>query len=397
MGIKADEKSSLLKRILASPGFKNAPDQQKILTTLAAREGKKTLARDLEEIAMGRPPNHPDHNPGRMRIALIDTKAKLEAFAQNARKDPKAREKWKCVLPDGDEDARLGFHLRYIRAEETGPIRFWEAHLDSAEESLLVNGSHLFLYSTAERKILRLADFNASGRKDQILEKFAAKYPLTPLEGFEPWCDMYLATGEVRAHEHLLEYFHQKAGILLRRVNSRDVSEEAFLRSTPILVGRLATNSFICDNFNTRAGEHLDFRFDDKGVLRIRGIDEHGDRERLADFRVGKDSTISSPHGEKHAFGIFARIRNWTGYGHVTMILCDSYAMVIARIIEATLEEKQAARLLEKMGRSLSDELPDSFEMLFSVELSPGGRPGEGMPKLLTWRLHESETLADAG
>jgi len=60
--------------------------------------------------------------------------------------------------------------------------------------------------------------------------------------------------------------------------------------------------------------------------------------------------------------------------------------MVIARIVEAMTNETHAKELLRRMGWPIGKPLPDAFEMLFAVDIAPGGLDGEGFPKLLLWR-----------
>jgi len=48
--------------------------------------------------------------------------------------------------------------------------------------------------------------------------------------------------------------------------------------------------------------------------------------------------------------------------------------------------ESHAKELLKQMGWALGEPLPDAFEMIFTVDIAPGGLEGEGFPKLLLWR-----------
>ncbi len=380
MGIKNEDAISLIERILASRHFDNAKEQKKLLGFLFHNRGVALLARDIEEKLHGFGPHHANHNPGRTRTAVLELRDRLGAYAKES-----PREKWICGLPESTS----GYQLQFRRAEQSGPVRFWETYLDTAEDVILVNGSHLFFFDPKQRKVLRLVDFNLDGRKEHIKEELKRQYPDIETTGFEPWHNVYLASGDVRAYELLLKWFHDKVGILLKRVNSRDIKDSEIIRATPILIGRNATNTLIADHMNSRECSHLSFRFNESGQVQIRDVTDE-DRQALASFSLSPDGAISVPVETGPAFGIFTRIKNPTGYGHITMISCDYYAMVIARIVESLLNDRQAGEMLQKIDWPLSEELPDSFEMLFSVDLSPGRREGEGLPKLLCWRLHES-------
>ena len=54
--------------------------------------------------------------------------------------------------------------------------------------------------------------------------------------------------------------------------------------------------------------------------------------------------------------------------------------------MEVLTNERDASNLLQRMGWSKERELPESFELLFSIQLLPGGLDGEGFPKFLFWR-----------
>jgi hypothetical protein len=83
MPIENEEAISLIDRILGSVHFKKASDQVKIVKFLFKNRGKgKILARDIEEGAFGRGPTHPNHNPGRVRTAIVGLKLRLEDRAR---------------------------------------------------------------------------------------------------------------------------------------------------------------------------------------------------------------------------------------------------------------------------------------------------------------------------
>ena len=85
-------------------------------------------------------------------------------------------------------------------------------------------------------------------------------------------------------------------------------------------------------------------------------------------------------------FGLVTRLRNPSGYGYVTIISADSHARVVSQIVEVLTSDTLTKELLQKTRWSEHLELPESFEMIFATELSPGGLEGEGHAELLCWR-----------
>lgn len=191
----------------------------------------------------------------------------------------------------------------------------------------------------------------------------------------------------MHAHGALLEWFYRAGHILIKRVTSRDITESEVHRRNPILMGRPQTNPII-QTLLSKPPQASKFAFrihDPKGTIRVTNVNPRKIKE-LSGFPISDDGVVGPVMNMGSVFGIVHHFLNPSGNGHITIISCGHYAMVNARIIETPTNEKQAKLLLERMSWPLREPLPDYFELLFTIDLSPGGLQGEGYPQLVTWR-----------
>ena len=306
---------------------------------------------------------------------------------------------WIISLPDGTEND--GYQLTFTRLNlPVSPSEvFWKPHLQMIETTRVISGAHLFFHNKRTGAVLRYYDVNtvkdkydAKGGaakdklKDDLLADLKAAHPEQNTEGLEPWQSIYLATGDVQAYETLMRWFHARNGVLIERITSRDISEREMLRLTPILIGRPRTNPFIKSLLEADSAAKFGYRVDGpKGTIKINNIREN-ERRALKDFSISPDGVVSAVADAGIVFGIVTRLPSPGDRGYVTIIACDYYALMIARIVEVMTVDKQAQELLAFMEWPDKQPLPNAFEMLFVAKLSPGDLEGEGYPQLRAWR-----------
>ena len=326
----AKEWENLIRRILASSYFTDSPKSSDLLRFLFERRETKLSSITVEIEFRGVPFDSPIFDSANSRNLLKSVREKLEEYTGGVK-----GERWVCELPLGDENE--GFQLLFRETlQEFSPSQlFFGTHIETAEDIRVITGSHLFFFNARDNTILRYSDVNAEGDREDVLDALKRAREGLDTSMLEPWPNSYLAAGDVRAYELLLGWFAKHTGIIVPRVTHREITENEVSRRTPILIGRPHTNPLIRKLLRSRHAAHLDFRFNGRdGSVRIGRIQAR-DREGLKRFDFSGDGVIKPTEERSLAFGIFSRLRNPSGHGHTTIIVCDYYAMVIARIVEA--------------------------------------------------------------
>jgi hypothetical protein len=382
------EWSELIDRIKVASAFKDAPDKRAIIDFFWKRYPDALSDIDLEVEFFGNRQPREAIEGGRSRVALGDVRNRLKQFRTETR-----GEKWLLGISKGRGGYQLVFSLadRPLSATQS----FWNAHLRSFEDPILISGSHMFFFDMLSNKITRYYDFNvADSSKEAILAKLISAYPEAsdPERGIstlEPWRDLYLSSGDVHAHEAFLKWFHRESEsrILMTRITCRQITIGEISRKNAILIGRPQTNPIIGKLMDSPPqATKFAFRIHPlKGALQITNLNPR-DLADLNRFPISPDGMVGPILQDGKVFGVFTRFPNPGGRGHITIISCGHYAMIIARIVEAMTNDVQATELLKRMGWPLNEPLPEAFEMIFTVDLSPGGLEGEGFPQLVTWR-----------
>ena len=378
------EESKQIERIKGSEEFKGAEKQRDLLDFFAKRMGTPFGAADIEEHFYGCPAFHRDHKPGRSRVAVLELRDRLARYRQ-----ANADDKWLCrIAGEGQKEA---YELQLISSEQRPASDvFWGAHLDKVSDVIAVCGDHLFFFDRRQKMAFRFYDLNADGTDEELRTALGHFNLRGDRSELLPLRNVYLATGEVQAFEMLQAWFHDRSGILIRRVASRDIRPEMVHRSSPILFGRPDTNRYMKGIFDSQEAKHLGYRMGKTyGSIEIRNVTPQ-EKEDLAPWGLevtGKDGKLGPVKNWEHVFGVVTRIPNPSGYGFVTMISFHYYAKVTSQIVEALTTDKLAAAVLAKMKWSVQRNLPGSFELLFAVRISPGNIEGEGVAELLGWRV----------
>jgi len=380
---KTNEWAALVERIKETE-LADSPKLCRLLDFLFKNRNVRLQSKQIEADHFGETDLADRHDVGgHSREEVSRLKKGLYSYALKAR-----NEKWECFLPHASRSEGYQLAFRLSREERTATEILWAPHLERADGTILITGSHLFFFDPKKKAVLRYYDFNpqASDKDDLILKTLRKTHPDRPAMNLMPWHNVYLASGDIHAHESLARWFYAHTGVYVERVTSRDISDKEYNRRAPILIGRPETNRFVNGIYESRQGAHLRYRIHTQtSGVKILGIQPHEQQKLAGRFPVTRGGVVGPVPKSDTVFGIVARVRNPNGYGHITLVLSDYYAMVIARIVEAMTDEKHAAELLTQMEWPRDQALPDSFEMLFSVALSPGKAEGEGFPELLCW------------
>ena len=378
----AREQKALIDGIVASKPFVGAPGQCALLMFLFENRNTPLMAKEIEEKHYRFPVKSHKHNPGHARERIDDLKKRLEAYASQA-----PGERWACRLPDAKRGEGYQLEVKKVQRKRTPSELFWSPHADRTEDVVMVCGHHLFFYDPSLNSALRYYDFNMSAGREETLAALKEKHPEGYKPGLEPLQSAYLSTGEVQAQARLQKWFFGRSGALIENFVSRDMPDREIYRKSPILLGRPGTNKFIQRIMDSPKAAHLGYRIHSSlGAVKITQATDD-EKRSLSRFPMKAGIVGPVPKWES-IFGIFTRLRNPSGYGYVTIISADYYARVITQIVEALTSDRLASDLLAQMNWPAESDLPESFEMLFSIALSPAELEGEGHPELLCWRPH---------
>jgi hypothetical protein len=380
MGDEA-EQAALIERMIMSKFFNRAEDRSDLLRFLFQQKGRLMSAKEIEmELFEG----DPGDEPARSRVAILDLKQALEKYDDWA-KD----ERLKCEIPKATDAGGYKLIFKSVAKGLSATRLFWKAHLESPEDMILVTGWRLFFFDPIQNAVLRYYGVKVGDRTKDTADELKKLAPRPDYTGLEALPNHYLSAGDVEAYDILMRWVFAQTGFLIRRTTSRDIQDKEMHRRSPILVGRPGSNTFIKRFLNSAHGSHFAYRVQDtdKGTIRIVGIND-AERATLNEYPISSEGIVGPDPTGGSVFGIVARMRNPSGYGHVTVISCDLNARIVARIMDVLTNERDANDLLQRMGWSKERELPESFELLFSITLLPGGLDGEGFPKFLCWRRH---------
>jgi hypothetical protein len=377
------EWKELIERIKASEDF-HETDKSELLDFFWEHRHELLKDKNIESDFYGEDITLPDFDANRSRVALAELREKLASYFATEK-----HEKWRCTLPNAKRAGGYRLIFTLARKPSTATENFWNVHLNSDLVPVVICGCHLFFFDTQINQIIRYYDFNPpfAMAKDKIIEALKLAHPECDTSSLDPWHDVYLATGDVHAHDSLVQWFYDKDKILIKRKTSRHVTEDEVHRQNPILMGRPQTNPLIETLLGTPPQvSKFAFRIHDvKGTIKVTNIDPKTIPE-LSEFPISADGVVGPITDTGKVFGIVTRFPNPGGRGYITIIACGHYAMVNARIVEAMTSEVHAKEMLGRMNWPIREALPDSFEILFTVDLTRGGLQGEGFPQLVTWR-----------
>jgi hypothetical protein len=283
---------------------------------------------------------------------------------------------WRSPVKVKIEQRGEGYQLVFTGGGEkqSATELFWRPYLDAPQDIRIITSTHLFFYEPELNYAFRYADLNYDERKRVIGHR---KTPLEILEderfeavipNLEP-IYRYLSEYEVLSFEKLQRWFFERSGVLTQRHLSRGFNDEDIHDVSPILLGRSGTNRFIEQFYASSATKHLVYRF----VQPLGTV-------------LTPEKTFPADPKHETIFGIVARLLNPGGGGSVTIISAEYYNRAVMQMVSALTDDRRLERLFKQMDWPLDTEVPESFEMLFSVRSSPGNIEGAGHAELLCWR-----------
>jgi hypothetical protein len=379
------EQESLVQKILTSTRFENASTMRDIFIYLFKNTHRFVSRNELAlEVYKA--------NAKDTQLSVANSAAERCGALREALKEfvegPGTNEPWRCELLPGIRGQ--GYRLKFVKRDTSPTELFWCPHLEAPNRIVVVCNSHLFFHDPEQNSSFRFYDTNAEGDAEEALALLRKLHPKAYKKGLLP-IRFYLSSGEVNAYAHLQSWFHTHAGVLIPRRVSRDVQAREILNSSPILLGRPDANSFIKRILNSPEASHLAYRFHKPlGAVKI-NAPRKDEIKALSRFPLSSGGVLGPVPNWEVVFGIVTRLPNPSGYGSVTIISADYYATVIAQIAAALTSDEQASRLLAQMNWPAGKSLPESFEMLFAVRLSPGNMEGEGHAELMAWRTPFTE------
>jgi hypothetical protein len=374
-----EEQAALVERILSSNRFVRSSRMRKILSYLFKNSNRyvdrNEIALDVFQATAKDTQLSVANNVGERCSAI---RGALEWFA----KGPGANEAWRCELPGGIR--REGYKLKFIKIKrDPAPTElFWRPHLDMPDHVMVVGNSYLFFYDPALDSMFRFSDVNVEGDNEEALEALKRLHPKAYKESLKRNY-FYLSSGEVNAHEMLQRWFHEHTKVVIPRYVSRDVMDRQIHDSSPILLGRPGANRFIRRILDSPEAAHLRYRF--RKPLGAVQIDKPRKQElqALSRFPLSENGVLGPVPKWEVIFGIVTRLPNPSRQGSITIVSADYYPRVITQIMATLTDDQRLGQAFAKMGWSSDGPLPESFEMLFAVRLSPGNIEGEGRAELL--------------
>jgi len=383
MSTELNEQRALTKRIFADGKFAKGPGRTKLFDFMLKNLHESLPAKSIECDHFKVPMEIAETDPVRSRVALKDLR---DALLRYKKENPS--EKWVCELPLVKKGGCDGYQLRFRLAwHDISPATtFWAPHLRFSQNALVIGGSHLFLHDPKTNSAVRFYDFNVDLEQEATRYAFSVAHPEAYKEGLLAWHHSYLSSGEVHAYETLQRWFHDRCGVWLPRLTSRDTPEEKYQKSSAILFGRPETNKYVDKLLRSTEALHLGYRIHSTlGAIEIRNI-KAIERQALASFPLSSKGILGPTPTWQRVFGLITRMPHPGGHGPMTIISADSHARVVSKIAETLTDDKLVKEILDQTGWDYEAGLPESFEMIFVVTLSPGGVEGEGKAKLLVCR-----------
>ena len=285
-------------------------------------------------------------------------------------------ERWRCEWPPRARE------LRFVpNATATGT--FWEKHLSSGRQTIVVCNELLFFQNPKSSMVVRFPDINAEDRNDKRghLAEFmrlhgdAVKDPEAYVPEF-----LYLSAGEIKAAESIGQWFgsHAVHASAPMRI-SESLKDEEFLRSAPVLVGTIRTSRFIRRFLS--AADCPPFRYriapDKLNECEIRQISEH-ERAELIKRGVSVDATDSDVRLAMHntmgySYGIVYRMPLPDSAGVPLTIIASTSYVAHAQIAKALTDEEVLGASFKALGWDPQNTLSATFEWLFALKMEPGG------------------------
>lgn len=388
----AGTSDQLIENITASRLFSGAPKLCRLLEYFYENKDRRVAPEELEHDHYGRLKGTAEHDPGHARLTANELKNKLVQYAQHA-----PQEEWlRCeLLPSARGE---GYKLSFYASSATA--FFWSPHLGSGKEITVVCDPLLFFYDHANGTMLRFVDTNIdkSDRK-QALDELERLHPGVNADNDLVPGHFYLNAGAIMAAESLRDYFWNHAKRRVPLILTKDGLKKQLLSSSPIMVGTIRTNTVMKEIFSSPVAKGIAYRMsagkfpwvtvakptqrEQDALVKPLGMKIDRDGNGVLEMRGnGRIDSLTS----EATLGIVTRLANPLGTGAITLI--SSYSILnVAKIATALTDETRMKGFFTQMDWPLEPQLPESFEMMFRVNLAPANMDDEATDaKLLCWR-----------
>jgi hypothetical protein len=352
-------------------------------------------------------PNAPHSN---MRQTCTKLREKLIEFFT-----PERCWRWRrhIELPEGSR--HVPYQLKVTELKDTPTMAFWRPHVIENNVNLVYvrpmfyldvkTGCHLRFLDTnpttddPDKALLELEKQHPEELKKLYGSIDAARERLRPTH-------VYLGMGEVAALDALTKWFQKWPWVEVEKQANDSIT--SIQRTSPVLIGSQRSNKFIGGQLALDETVRFHYRLHDTDVFYV-SIAEASEEEKgklgeffdlREEFQEAKNPLTKLPSRppktvpctvagsgmslsvKRNRLVILTRMPNPESRNRtVTMITSDT-TLAIQQVADALTDDEQLAPLLEALGWP-SNPLPSCFEMLFSVEIAPGGVDNNTGPALL--------------
>jgi hypothetical protein len=364
--ISDQDAKAFVERVAASEAFIAKKGLREFLQFLLERRQEILTAAQLAELFFKRFHKGGEYNVDQPRERASTLRTVLKEYEAANLDDPIRGE-----LPNANEIG--GYQLRLVRITEgvSACRRFWEAHLDSGKDTVVVCDPLLFFWDDDESMMLRLVDTNIDGvSRTTALAELKRLHKKRHKETLIPG-HLYIDVGSVAAAELIREHF-RSAGVHLPLMMDKQANRK-WLKSSPVVIGNVRTSEPLKKLFRSADTKGLAYRLDETRYCGIH-IKEPRREEINAVKAIG--ATIDAEgkfitSSTELTIGTVTRMPNPVGTGVMTIISSDG-TYTTKQMATTLTTESQLRLIFTQMGWLLDQPVPDTFEMMFLVRLWPG-------------------------
>lgn len=384
------ELKALYDEIIDSPAFRLFPRRSALFSYLWKHRYEDSPPDKIWHEALEERATYVKDGPSasRVRDRCRDLRGALEDYSAEIRKG------WRFYFPDAIRT--VGYRLRWIKVNDpnSATSAFWRAHLDSAADISIVYIEQLFYQDWWERLTFRYYDCNEEHSREALAElkhrhqeayndRIKAAYP-------------FVAWGEVEARDLITRWFAEHAMLKVKPVVTRRIKDDSSIwQDSLILLGAGPGNHMISDL--EKYYPDLPIRMPEVGLessprrcgrvtIQRPTRDEMRSFARFNPVRVQSGCTLDFHPDQGTLLAYLTRVPNPHTDNHVTVIHAD-FGRAIEQIAALLTDEGRM-----RTGKELPPDLPDSFQVLFSIPISDLTTDHRHVRlELLTWRPYPAK------
>jgi hypothetical protein len=331
-----------------------------------------------------------DDNSSNARQVCNSLRDDLEKFFT-----PETRWRYQLHIELPKASARVPYQLKVYELKDTPTMAFWRPHMSGNTIDLVYaqpmffidikTGSHWRFLNTNPKEQKKAFAELAEQHADELIKLYgsieAARERLRATHA-------YLGMGDVAALHAIATWFYQWPWMKAER--TADSHTHSLKGKSPVLIGSERTNRHISGNLDAA---HCAYRLDDNELFHVR-IDDPTQQERAAlsnlfpssppreedrGIVAGSGMTLSV---KRTRLALLTRLPNPESKGNVVTAITSDTTLALQQVAHAITNDDELRPMLESFGWPESP-LPPSFEMLFSVDIAPGGVDDNASPAQL--------------